>query len=275
MKLHGLLITLSLLVSISSSALSQTFRPQIEILMLENPAVLAAAVTIPETRILQFGSLIKYTDVKRFDLRVRGEILHPFEYHPRGYFNVETGVALNYGFILSPPNKLSKGTYIGSWILSTGLESNLDTNRKYHAKNYRFSFGNEQEIPLTDFARLINESAQPAKIRVGVTRLRMMPPVDSSALRIDGALTWQVPLVFGTSWTTTGEGQLAKNVKPYAFLVSGAEYALPIQNTLLPGVTVTPRVFARYVIGKKPPTYELIKSWEYGFTASISFTPSL
>ncbi|MCX7834867.1 MAG: hypothetical protein N2450_02200 [bacterium] len=256
----------------TSLGISQTFQPRIEFLMLENPSVFAVAVTIPETKLFQIGPKIKHTEVRRFDIRIRGEALHPFDYHPRGFFTADVGVGLNFGYVLSQPNQISKGTYIGSWVFVPGIESTLDTNRKYHAKNYRFSLGYEQELPFTDFMRVVNNTAQPAKLSAYVSQVRMMPPIDSSAMRADAYLNWSVPIVFGTSWITYGEAHWAKDVRPHALLSSGAEYQLPIQTSQMPGVTIAPRAFARFVTGRRPPTYELINSWEYGITTSISFS---
>lgn len=251
-------------------AYSQVIHPRIEFLMLENPTVFAVAITLPETKLFQMGPKIKYTDVRRIDFRLRGEILHPFEYHPRGYFNTDMGVGLNFGFTFSKPTKFSRGTYIGSWVLLPGVESTLDTNRRYRAKNYRFALGYEQEIPFTDFMKIMHATAQPAKFSAYLSQLRMMQPIDSSALRADALLNWNVPLFMGTAWTTTGEAHWAKNVRPHALLISGAEYQLPIQTSQIPGVSFTPKIFARFVTGRRPPTYELINSWEYGLTTTIS-----
>ncbi len=244
--------------------------PHLELMMLSNPNVMAVALQLPETRLLNFGRSVGFASVRRYDIRISADVVHAFDYHPASHLNGTVGLGMNWGMTLPVPASMFQGTYVGSIFLKTGVESRMDTLKKYHAQNYTYSFGVDHQIPFTDFMYAVSKTATPAKLSAAISLIRQLPPIDSSTIRADAGLDWTVPMAGGTSWVTTGEGHWAKDIQPYALLTSGATYRLPMQTGSLP-IGIEPIAFVRYVVGKRPPTYEMLDHWEYGFTTQINF----
>ncbi|MDK9700159.1 MAG: hypothetical protein OEM52_08450 [bacterium] len=260
-----------IVIGILSSFASSIFAlPTIELAMLQDPSTLAIGITLPQTRLLKFGQKIGNTGFRRFDVKVSADILHPFDYHPQGHANAALAFGMNWGASMPNPGKLFQGTYIGTWYVEEGVESDLDTNKKYRAQNYTTSLGYDQQIPYTDFARVAHKSAMPMVIGAAVSSVRNIYPIDTSSIRADAHADWSVPLLLGTSWLTNGQAHWSKDVKPYGYVESGATYPLPMQQLNIPFVGFQPVLFARFVAGRRPPDYELINSWEYGLTSTVT-----